>query len=68
MFIFINYLVIIRAFRCKKTYDIWIIIKHSPIGDIIRNGGLKINSIENLSGTKSSGGMSLDATLAKDQH
>lgn len=40
-------------------------IEYSPISCVIWNGGVKINSIENLSGLNSSGGISFEVTLAK---
>lgn len=61
---FVYDLLFIWSFSCKEIYYICIIIEHSPICYIVRNGWSKYYSIENLSGLKSSDGISLDATLA----
>jgi len=65
MLVLINYLIGVRSLRGEEAYNIRIVIENSPICNVIRNRGLKINSIENLSGLKSSEGIRLEATFAK---
>ena len=46
---------------CQEIKDLLIIVKQFPIGEIIWDGRLYIDSIEKVSGDMPSGGINLDA-------